>query len=651
MSNEDFESDICFYCEKSIHSQISEFTCGHKICLNCVSIILIKSEFSTIEKEMFCIECPCGKGKFDCHLSQFISLIEESSHSKRCLQHKAHCTDYCVDCKVWICEECTKGFHDKMKFHKLVKEPPKIRRDCILHHFSIEYYCTICKAELCKTCLKEHPKHTQDNEKDKNKEDKSDKNESIIEIEKAAQEKISELRTHKDMLKIDDFKEILGQNEGTYRDELINQYNIRKSKMEKIIKELQQNLQSMKDQIDTEIKFSQYLFKILNFSYSNYIDYINDSTINLKIIDDLLKVKKELKKIEITPSPSPELDSMVHNLQGVLPEQLARCKLIFQKSKGDGNSTLTFHSGHKEFMSLLYKINDDLYATGSVDKTIKIFTFDSVNQNLEVQQELTGHEGSIQCMCSLNDTRIATGSYDNTIKIWNLTSYSLEHTLEGHTSCVKDIKFIPSSIKVKVDKLISCDNGGVIKLWNLDNYTCEQTLTEESFKGFHSIQMIYQNYIAVFGSNKGSLLICHGKTLRKAGIINTCSSEDDSKGVTAMTSLQDQKLVVGNKEGSIIIYDPEKKFEIEKVLKDHTGWVTALLQINEKLIASGGRDELIKIWNLEAGNCIETISGHFNSIVGLYITDHGFLMSGGADGLIKVTKRAFATQDNKKEEK
>ena len=78
--------------------------------------------------------------------------------------------------------------------------------------------------------------------------------------------------------------------------------------------------------------------------------------------------------------------------------------------------------------------------------------------------------------------------------------------------------------------------------------------------------------------------------------------------------------------------------EIKKV-QAHNNWVTTLLAINEKKIASGGRDQLIKIWNIEDGSNLLTLSGHFNTIVGIYLTNHGFIISGGADGLIKIWKQ------------
>lgn len=92
--------------------------CGHSLCLHCLNQILGESPQS--------FKCPlCARPFYMIQLSSShfpknflaINLIEESSKSDRCQEHKATLDLICVDCKTKICNKCVfKGTH---KDHKV----------------------------------------------------------------------------------------------------------------------------------------------------------------------------------------------------------------------------------------------------------------------------------------------------------------------------------------------------------------------------------------------------------------------------------------------------------------------------------------------------------------------------------------------------
>ena len=59
----------------------------------------------------------------------------------------------------------------------------------------------------------------------------------------------------------------------------------------------------------------------------------------------------------------------------------------------------------------------------------------------------------------MDDDHFASGSFDNTIKIWDLNTFESNQTLEGHKSPVICV------IKLKGNKLASCSNDKTIKIW------------------------------------------------------------------------------------------------------------------------------------------------------------------------------------------
>ena len=95
--------------------------------------------------------------------SQLKELFSSSSEETTlCKKHKIAPECYCLDCKLWICSECKKTFHDDLfTSHKICKEEPKKEKECKVHqNEKIIKYCNECKKELCAQCEKEDEKHS-----------------------------------------------------------------------------------------------------------------------------------------------------------------------------------------------------------------------------------------------------------------------------------------------------------------------------------------------------------------------------------------------------------------------------------------------------------------------------------------------------------
>lgn len=63
----------------------------------------------------------------------------------------------------------------------------------------------------------------------------------------------------------------------------------------------------------------------------------------------------------------------------------------------------------------------------------------------------------------------------------------------------------------------------------------------------------------------------------------------------------------------------------------------ALAVLSNGFLASGGsRDKTIKVWNVSAGVCVATLSGHTERVFALTLLSNGFLVSGSFDNTIKI---------------
>ncbi len=111
-------------------------------------------------------------------------------------------------------------------------------------------------------------------------------------------------------------------------------------------------------------------------------------------------------------------------------------------------------------MSLaLLGLSDGRMASSFDDNTIKITN----DFNFSKYSILIGHNDKINSLREFNDNILASASCDKTIRLWNLSDSTLIKTLSGHNACVTGL------INAKVyDKnlLISSSSDNTFKIWN-----------------------------------------------------------------------------------------------------------------------------------------------------------------------------------------
>ena len=85
---------------------------------------------------------------------------------------------------------------------------------------------------------------------------------------------------------------------------------------------------------------------------------------------------------------------------------------------------------------MIYIPNTKLIASGSRDKTIKVWNYETG----ECLNTLEGHSSWIKSLAHIENTKlIVSGSGDRTINIWDYESSECTRTLEGHTNEVNSV--------------------------------------------------------------------------------------------------------------------------------------------------------------------------------------------------------------------
>lgn len=132
--------------------------------------------------------------------------------------------------------------------------------------------------------------------------------------------------------------------------------------------------------------------------------------------------------------------------------------------------------GHTEDVTSITQISDNILASGSFDKTVKIWIING--STYECEHTYQGHQNKIQKVITLTKDRIASCSKDKTIIIWSSKKpYTKLGTLVGHMRSVNSILQIRGT-----EKLISGSSDHSFMIWSLSSYKLETIIPEGGCK-------------------------------------------------------------------------------------------------------------------------------------------------------------------------
>jgi WD40 repeat protein len=273
--------------------------------------------------------------------------------------------------------------------------------------------------------------------------------------------------------------------------------------------------------------------------------------------------------------------------------------------------------------------------------------------NQPIWQEVTtlmGHSAGVKSVAVSPDSRmIASGSFDQTIKLWDLQQGELKKTLKGHTGTVTSVQFSPDGILASG----SFFPDGTIKLWEVDGeqnrVELKTTLRGNDWVALAIWTIAFDSrgkYIAS-GHNVDSTIKVWD--IEREKIIATLRGH-----VWAVQSVifhpQDGSIISSSLDGTIKIWNPEQG-ELIHTLVGPDGWLSPAqswfsrdvevyslaMSSDGEFLASGGKEDVIKIWRWGDRQLQQTLKGHSDTIQAVAVSPDGkTLASGGRDHTIRI---------------
>jgi len=232
--------------------------------------------------------------------------------------------------------------------------------------------------------------------------------------------------------------------------------------------------------------------------------------------------------------------------------------------------------------SIAFDHTNDMFATGSADRTIKIFDFAKacVGSPDALKITLTGHISPIRGLAfSPRHPYLFSAGEDKMVKCWDLETNQVVRHYHGHLSGVFDLKLHPT-----LDLLVTGGRDAVARVWDM----------------------------------------------RTRHQVHCLTGHDNTVGAI-LTKAADPQIITGSYDSTIKLWDLVAG-KCMTTLTHHKKSVRALAQPSfENTFVSGAADTLKK-WQGKEGRFIKNFSGHKAVINALAINDDGVVVSGADNG-------------------
>jgi WD40 repeat protein len=267
---------------------------------------------------------------------------------------------------------------------------------------------------------------------------------------------------------------------------------------------------------------------------------------------------------------------------------------------------------HKDYVWCLINLEDGKFASGSDDKCIKIWGYvpptkvedpSTLTSNYKCLATVYGHGDSVYSLIYLGDGKIASGSEDKTVKIWDvkniLNGYSNNYkclaTLTGHTDTVYSLLYINNH------KFISGSLDSSMKIWESSeiksvkenvNFRCTTTLTGHTNTVFCMLVLPDGKIVSGSGDKKIKIWEQIEPDVYKCVI----TLNGHTKSVWSLLLLNSARFASGSGDNTIKIWNVLENFNCVATLCKHSNTVWSLLKLKDERFASGSADTFIKIW-------------------------------------------------------
>jgi WD40 repeat protein len=324
-------------------------------------------------------------------------------------------------------------------------------------------------------------------------------------------------------------------------------------------------------------------------------------------------------------------------------------------------------------------------------------TLNQVSVNLEIGQCRKQLQGATNLVWSIafspDGFSLASGSEDRKIRLWNLTTGDCFQTLEGHSRRIWSVAYLPQAATLSPIKnlLVSSSDDHTIKLWDPSKHECLQTL-QGHLNWVNSVTISPQGNLIASGGGDNTVRLWDidtGKclqilkehtrwiwsvTFNSTGQLLASASGDGSIKIWAVNSGEclstiqveggfvssvafspTENLIAGScgdlavriwdftnlanaQESTLVSKSEEAPIKLLHTLQGHSNRVWSVaFSPQGNLLASGGEDCQVRVWDVQTGDCSKILQGHQSRIQSVAFSPQpSVLASGSYDETVRI---------------
>jgi WD40 repeat protein/tRNA A-37 threonylcarbamoyl transferase component Bud32 len=257
--------------------------------------------------------------------------------------------------------------------------------------------------------------------------------------------------------------------------------------------------------------------------------------------------------------------------------------------------------------------------TASMDQTARLWNASNGNPI----QKLTGHKGWVnQAAFSPDGSRIMTASQDHTLRLWDGLDGTLVNVLPGHDEEVTRACWTPDGAKI-----VSVSGDCVTRIWDAKSIEFDGVLSGHG-NFVYGVAIHPDGRRAVSASWDGSARVWDLKDERELARFD----HGDGTIVTSVAIRPDGKMIATRTREAVHLWDLEAKREVHRWNAPMDPWRHTRIAFSPdgRLLASGGVDNSIHIWEVDSRKEYAVLRGHTDTVRDVVFSPDGrWLASGG----------------------